>query len=248
LALGGNIGNAKIEGLQEDLNLTDSQYNWCLTVFFFTYSAFEVPSNLMLKHMRPSIWLPIIMVSWGVVMTLMGLVRNFQGLLAARIFLGVTEAGLFPGVAYYLTNWYRREEMQLRQAMFFSAASVAGAFSGLLAYGIGKMDGLAGLHGWQWIFILEGLVTVVVALGAFWMMYDFPDTAEFLSQEERDFVVWRLKFQHNGHGAQVAQEDGFKWKYARDAFLDWQVWLNIILFWSVSCRSEVNPLSGLLQR
>lgn len=96
---GGNIGNAKIEGLQEDLNMTPGQYNWCLTVFFFTYAAFEVPSNLLLKKLRPSRWLPLIMVCWGIVMTLMGLVQSFQGLVVARLFLGVTEAGLFPGVA-----------------------------------------------------------------------------------------------------------------------------------------------------
>lgn len=97
--LGGNIGNAKIEGLQEDLKMTGDEYNWCLTVFFFTYAFFEVPSNLLLKKLRPSIWLPTIMVSWGVVMTLMGIVKNYDGLLVARLFLGVTEAGLFPGVA-----------------------------------------------------------------------------------------------------------------------------------------------------
>jgi predicted MFS family arabinose efflux permease len=97
--LGGNIGNAKIEGLQEDLNMSPDQYNWCLTVFFFTYAAFEVPSNLLLKKLRPSVWLPTIMVAWGIVMTLMGIVQNYHGLLVARIFLGVTEAGLFPGVA-----------------------------------------------------------------------------------------------------------------------------------------------------
>lgn len=96
---GGNIGNAKIEGLQEDLNMSSDEYNWCLTVFFFTYAAFEVPSNLLLKKLRPSVWLPTIMVAWGVVMTLMGIVQNYHGLLIARIFLGVTEAGLFPGVA-----------------------------------------------------------------------------------------------------------------------------------------------------
>lgn len=89
----GNIGNAKIEGLVEDLHMTGPQYNWCLTVFFFTYAAFEVPSNLLLKKLRPSIWLPTIMVAWGTVMTLMGIVQNFEGLLIARIFLGVTEAG-----------------------------------------------------------------------------------------------------------------------------------------------------------
>ena len=75
------------------------QYNLCLTVFFFTYAAFEVPSNLILKKWRPSRWLPTIMVAWGTVMTLMGLVQNYHGLLAARLFLGVAEAGLYPGVA-----------------------------------------------------------------------------------------------------------------------------------------------------
>ena len=156
---GGSIGNAKIEGLAEDLNLTPDQYNWCLTVFFFSYSAFEVPSNLVLKRMRPSRWLAMLMVAWGIVMTLTGIVQNYHGLLIARIFLGVAEAGLFPGVAFYLTQWYCRHEMQLRQALFFSAASVAGAFSGLLAFAIAKMDGVGGLAGWRWIFILEGMAT-----------------------------------------------------------------------------------------
>lgn len=97
--IGGNIGNAKIEGLQEDLGLLSYEYNWCLTAFFFTYAAFEVPSNLLLKKLRPSRWLPSIMVAWGIVMTLMGIVKNYHGLLVARLFLGVTEAGLYPGVA-----------------------------------------------------------------------------------------------------------------------------------------------------
>lgn len=89
--------------------MTADQYNWCLTVFFFTYAAFEVPSNLLLKKLRPSVWLPTIMVAWGLVMTLMGIVKNYHGLLIARIFLGVTEAGLFPGVAVsllYVTCYY----------------------------------------------------------------------------------------------------------------------------------------------
>jgi MFS family permease len=211
----------------------------------------------MLKKVRPSIWLPTIMVAWGIVMTLMGIVHNYVGLLTARIFLGVTEAGLFPGVAYYLTNWYRREEIQLRQAMFFSAASVAGAFSGLLAFAIGKMDGIGGLHGWQWIFILEGtlsywvfccwarmgaderagITTVIVAAFAFIALFDFPGTASFLTEDERAFIVYRLKYQgqtQDRNGDHVAQADSFKWKYVKDAFLDWQIWVNIFVYWGVS--------------
>ncbi|KAK5653413.1 hypothetical protein OQA88_8898 [Cercophora sp. LCS_1] len=237
----GNIGNAKIEGLQETLSMTNDQYNWCLTVFFFTYAAFEVPSNLLLKKLRPSRWLPTIMVAWGIVMTLMGIVQNYTGLLVARIFLGVTEAGLFPGVAYYLTMWYTRSEIQLRQAMFFSAASVAGAFSGLLAFAIAKMDGIGGLEGWRWIFILEGIVTVLVAVGSYWGLEDFPETARFLTEEERAFVVRRLKYQGREKGGEmVAEADEFKWKYVRDAFLDWQIWVNIFVYWGIVC-----PLYGI---
>jgi len=227
--------------------MTSDQYNMCLTVFFFTYAAFEVPSNLLLKKLRPSRWLPTIMVAWGIVMTLMGIVRGYSGLLAARIFLGVTEAGLFPGVAYYLTMWYTRGELQLRQAMFFSAASIAGAFSGLLAFAIAKMDGIGGLEGWRWIFILEGIATVIVALASYFLLYDFPETASFLTEEERAFVVFRLKYQGLADPARkrpeegaveqprhmVAEADEFNWLYVKQAFLDWQIWLNIFVYWGV---------------
>ncbi|KAI0515276.1 major facilitator superfamily domain-containing protein [Xylaria bambusicola] len=241
----GNIGNAKIEGLQEDLNMTDDQYNLCLTVFFFAYAAFEVPSNLLLKKLRPSRWLPSIMVAWGAVLTLMGIVQNFQGLLSTRLFLGVTEAGLYPGCAYYLTMWYCRKELQLRQAMFFSAASVAGAFSGLLAFAIAKLDGLGGLEGWRWIFILEGLATVVVAVAAFFLLYDFPETATFLTEEERAFVIFRLKYQGHTEGKEegnvrVSETEDFEWKYVWAAFKDWQIWVNIFVYWGIVC-----PLYGI---
>ncbi|KAI0160235.1 MFS general substrate transporter [Xylariaceae sp. FL1272] len=230
----GNIGNAKIEGLQEDLQLN---------------AAFEVPSNIMLKRLRPSRWLPFIMVVWGAVVrkTLMGIVQNFQGLLATRLFLGVAEAGLYPGCAYYLTMWYCRREIQQRQAAFFSAASIAGAFSGLLAYAISKLDGVGGLAGWRWISILEGLATVVVACAAFFLLYDFPETATFLTEEERTFVIFRLKFQGQSEEIKeerqhirVAEAEDFQWKYVRDAFTDWQVWVNVIVYWGIVC-----PLYGI---
>lgn len=146
------------------------------------------------------------------------------------------------GVAYYLTMWYCRHEIQFRQALFFSAASVAGAFSGLLAFGISKMDGVGNLEGWRWIFILEGIATVIAAIAAFFLLHDFPETAKFLTDEERAFVVFRLKYQGqsakldgaSGRAAQVAQADEFQWKYVRQAFMDWQIWLNIFVYWGVS--------------
>lgn len=149
---------------------------------------------------------------------------------------------------YYLTMWYCRHEIQLRQAMFFSAASVAGAFSGLLAFAISKMHGVGGLEGWRWIFILEGLVTVVVAILSYFLLYDFPETAGFLTEEERAFVVYRLRYQgqvasmttttSSSEGpvsARVAQSEEFQWKYVWQAFTDWQIYVNIFVYWGVSC-------------
>lgn len=153
----------------------------------------------------------------------MGFVKNFEGLLVARIFLGITEAGLFPGVSFYLTQWYRRYEINFRIALFFSAATAAGAFGGLLARLINEMDGVAGYHGWQWIFILEGIATVVVAAASFWMLYDYPDTAKFLSTEERHFMKARLALDNDGCS------QAFKYKFVKDAFLDWKVW---VVSWS----------------
>ncbi|CAI7647949.1 unnamed protein product [Penicillium bialowiezense] len=237
----GNIGNAKIEGLVDDLHMTGPQYNWTLTVFFFTYCVFELPSNLLLKKLRPSRWLPLIMVAWGIVMTLMGVVHNYSGLLATRLFLGVAEAGLYPGVAYYITLWYPRHRAQFRQAMFFSAASVAGAFSGLLAYAIAKMDGVGGYAGWRWIFILEGLLTVLVALVAPFAIHDSPETATFLTEKERQFVLHSLRIQNSSDSHEmVAKDDKFEWRYVIDAFTDWQIWLGLFMYWGITC-----PLYGI---
>lgn len=160
-------------------------YNIALAVFFPFYVAAEIPSNMMMKRFRPSVWLTIIMVAWAIVMICMGFVQNFGGLVATRIFLGIAEGGLFPGVTYYITMWYRRHECGFRMALFFSAATAAGAFGGLLARGIMEMGpdptvpgsrGVGGYAGWRWIFILEGILTLAVAAVAYWAINDYPRT------------------------------------------------------------------------
>ncbi|KAH7888879.1 major facilitator superfamily domain-containing protein [Phlebopus sp. FC_14] len=192
-----NIGNARVAGMSTDLDLIGFRYNIAAAVFFILYSLAEVPSNIALKLFRPSRWIPTIMIAWGLVMTLMCLVNTYQALIVARVFLGLTEAGLFPGVTYYISLWYPRAEQSKRIAIFFSAATVAGAFGGLLAYGIEKMEGIGGLHGWQWIFCLEGLATMLVAFTAFFFMYDYPETASFLTETERRHVIELLKHDAN---------------------------------------------------
>lgn len=146
-----NIGNAKIDGLLTDLHMSQNQYQASLSIFFISYALFEPLTNVLLKRLRPSIFLPLIMLLWGICMVCMGLVHNFSGLAAARFFLGMFEAGLFPGVNYYLSCWYKRSEFGIRAAVFFSAAALAGSFGGLLAAAIIQMRGVGGKAGWAWL-------------------------------------------------------------------------------------------------
>ncbi|KAJ7586368.1 MFS general substrate transporter [Mycena floridula] len=232
----GNIGNAKIAGLTDQLKLTGNKYNVALTMYFIGYCIFECPANLVLKRFRPRRWLPGITVVWGIIMTLMGLVKTYPQLVGVRTCLGVAEAGLFPGAVYYLSLWYPRHMLQVRIGLFFGAASLAGAFSGLLAFAIGFLNGKGGLEGWSWIFILEGIATVLVGILAFFVLVDFPTTAMFLTPNERAFVIWRKKYDNSS----VGEEEHFEMRHLVSALTDWQVWLHVLIYMSV-----IGPLYGI---
>ena len=151
-----NIGNAKIFGLEDDLGLKGNQYQIAVAALFVPYVLVEIPSNMLLKRFTPSRWLGAITLAWGTVSTLMGLVQNFGGLVSTRVLLGLFEGGLLPGLTVYLTMFYTNKELALRIGYLFVSSALAGACGGLLAYGIGFMDGVSGLSGWRWVFILEG--------------------------------------------------------------------------------------------
>ncbi|CAG8531233.1 3535_t:CDS:2 [Scutellospora calospora] len=131
-----NIGNAKLAHLEHDLNLTGNEYNWSLGIFFVTYVFFEVPSNIILIKIKPSIWISSLMVGWGVVMIVMA----FVSIKYFSSNCGFFEAGLLPGVIFYFTKWYKRSEQTYRVGLFYTGCLMAGAFSGFLAYAIMGMD------------------------------------------------------------------------------------------------------------
>ncbi|KAK0479697.1 MFS general substrate transporter [Armillaria novae-zelandiae] len=229
------IGNARLQGLTTQLHLDGNKFNIAL-VGATPYCILECPANLVLEKFRPSRWLPGITVVWGIVMTLMGLVKNYHQFVGARVCLGAAEAGLFPGVVYYLTLWYPRHQLQVRIGYFFGAASLAGAFSGLLAFAISFMSGTRGLLGWSWIFIIEGSATVAVGLLSFFILVDFPATAKFLTPEERAFVVWKKNYENSS----VGEEEHFSVQHIIQALTDWQVLLHIPIYMSI-----VGPLYGI---
>ncbi|KAK3360338.1 major facilitator superfamily domain-containing protein [Lasiosphaeria hispida] len=224
-----NVGNARIEGLAGDLNMTGNQYLTGLTLYFVGYVIFEIPCNIILKRTTPRFWLPTLTILWGIVATLMGVVQNLAGFFVARFFLGVAESGLFPGVVYYFSMWYKRRERQFRISLFFSAAALAGSFGGILAYGIGFMKGTVWEHGWHWIFILEGLATIVVAVAAYWFIYNYPDTAEFLTDKERKFIRDRL-----ASDSDATHNESFTWENVAKALKDPKCWLYGLSFHTMS--------------
>lgn len=148
-----NIANARLFNLEEDLGMNpDSlQYSTAVVIFFVPYVLFEIPSNVLLKRFKPSVWLSGCMFMFGLMLVVQGLVQNYAGLLTVRFFLGLFETGMFPGCFYLIGMWYRRSEAQKRYSFFFSSTTLAGAFGGLLAAAIGKMQGIRGYSGWRWV-------------------------------------------------------------------------------------------------
>ncbi|KAK7539202.1 pantothenate transporter liz1 [Phyllosticta citricarpa] len=190
-----NIAAARLAGLEEDLGLHGHQYLTAVSILFVGYLLMQVPSNLMLNKIgRPSLYLPVFMVLWGIISTATAACQDFSGLVACRFFLGFVEAAYFPGCLFFLSSWYTRKELGMRTAFLYSGALISGAFSGLISAGVkGGMDGLHGLRAWRWLFIIEGAITVGVGAIAVFIIPDFPRTTKWLSDEERELAVWRLQ-------------------------------------------------------
>ncbi|KAJ7041990.1 major facilitator superfamily domain-containing protein [Mycena alexandri] len=225
-----NIGNAKVAGLLTDLKMTPRQYSIALTVTYVPYIAAELPSNLLLKIVGPNLMLPAMLTLWGVVTTCQGTVKTYGGLLACRFFLGLLEGGVFPGLVLYLSFFYPRLRLQTRIAAFFSAASISGAFGGIMAYGIINLKGKDGHSGWQWIFIIEGAITVLFGLVSFALLPSSPDHARFFNEEEKAYVKSKLK---EDGAIQDEVSDSFSWGEVGKAFTSVHVIIvGIIFFFS----------------
>ncbi|KAF2154031.1 MFS general substrate transporter [Myriangium duriaei CBS 260.36] len=224
-----NVANAKLDGLTTDLHMTGNEYLTGLTLFFIGYIAFEVIWNVILKRIGPKLWLPSITVVWGIITTLQGVVTNMTGFFVIRTFLGIAEGGLFPGVVFFLSQWYKRDERQYRIALFFSAASLAGAFGGILAYGIGFMDGVGGKRGWAWIFIIEGLVTFLIGLAGYWFISDWPSKSKFLTKDETAYIQARLKADSD-----ATNDEAFTWHNVLSCLKDPKCWLYGLVFHTLS--------------
>ncbi|PGH18792.1 hypothetical protein AJ79_00205 [Helicocarpus griseus UAMH5409] len=226
-----NLSAARVAGMHEDLRFDiGERYSIVLLVFFITYFIFEIPSNVILRKVGAARWLSFIALSWGVVILGAGFVKSWAPMIAIRLLLGLFEAGFFPGCMYLISCWYQRYQVQQRIAWFYSLNVIANGFGSLLAYGLIRMEGLGGLRGWRWIFIIEGLITCVLAIMGYFLIIDFPDKLAgfkrpFLSLEDVEIIKARLNRDRSD-----AEHDLFSIKKVFQTLCRWQLWIYSLLF------------------
>ncbi|KAH6953817.1 putative MFS transporter [Ilyonectria sp. MPI-CAGE-AT-0026] len=205
-----NIGNARLAGFEQDLGLTGYDYNIVLSVFYVSYILLEIPSNAACKWIGPGWFIPAISLAFGLCSVFTAFVHNLSQACGVRFLLGAFEAGAFPGIAYYLSRWYRRSELAFRLAMYLVMAPLAGAFGGLLASAILTLDSFGSLTGWRMIFAIEGIITIGLSLIAFITITDRPETARWLTQEEKELAIARIKSERVGTTAVLDKMDKTK--------------------------------------
>lgn len=188
-----NLSQARLGTLEQDLGMTGTDFNLATSILFVGYILMQLPSNLLLTRVRPSIYLGTAMTIWGVISTAQSAAKSFGGLVAARFFLGFAEAPFFPGAIFLMSSWYTRGEMAYRIAWFYSGSSLANAFGGLIGAGVlSNLSGAHGISGWRWLFIIEGTITIGVALLATMILPNYPANTKWLTPEEQAYAQWRL--------------------------------------------------------
>jgi len=212
-----NVGFAQLQ-MKSALGFSDTVYGLGTGIFFIGYFFFEVPSNLILSRTGARVWIARIMITWGVISSAMVIVRTPAEFYALRFLLGVAEAGFFPGVIYYLSRWFPARERASAVSRFMTATAVSGIVGGPLSGALFTLDGVSGLAGWQWIFLAEGIPSIVLGVSTLFFLTDRPEEARWLSAAEREHLEATMRAEmddivRRGHVS------------LRDALLHPTVWL-----------------------
>ncbi|WVQ85841.1 hypothetical protein IAT38_008009 [Cryptococcus sp. DSM 104549] len=186
------IASGKPTNILNELHISTDYYAWTSTIYTIPFILAEIPSNLFFKKQTPRLHVLRIVVLWSIAAGCHAAAQNGAGLLTARFFLGLFEAGLYPGILLHTTFWYRPDELAVRMAILGLLGQFSGILSALIAYGIENIDGHGNLSAWRWMFLIEGIAGIVLAVPIYFFLPDFPDTAKWLSPDERLFLVARL--------------------------------------------------------
>ncbi|KAJ7630906.1 major facilitator superfamily domain-containing protein [Roridomyces roridus] len=187
----GNVGNAKTDGWDKDIHLVGNQYFLLVMIFYVPFCLFGTPISLFVKRYSAARVLPLMMIGFGSMALFAGIAKNFSQIFAIRFFLGIFESAMLPAVVYYLSTFYKRNELASRVGVFYAAASIAGAFSGLIAFGVFHINS-PHYHSWQFLFWIEGGGTILFATFAFFWLPRAPATWSFLTERQKEIARARI--------------------------------------------------------
>jgi len=223
-----NVGYAKLQ-MQADLQLSDLVYGTGAGIFFLGYFIFEVPSNLILQRVGARIWIARIMITWGLISAATMFVTTPMQFYAARLLLGIAEAGFFPGIVLYLTYWFPSAWRTRMFAWFITAMSLSFVVGGPVSGWIMKhMAGVNDWAGWQWLFLIEGVPSVLFGIAVFWLLDNGPRHAKWLTEGEKALLLARLEEERQ---AKIAGGEGSH--SLRDAFGHWKVWVLSLMYFTI---------------
>ncbi|KAL4959777.1 major facilitator superfamily domain-containing protein [Aspergillus stella-maris] len=240
-----NVSNARLAGLQEDLNMSDTVWSAGISTFYVGYLVGQLPGNMIMAKTNPQWFLPITMLLWSSGTICMPAMTNGAGFCAVRFFIGLTEAPFFPALTLLTSSWYTKEESPIRMAIWHAGNTISNIISGFLAAGIlENMDGIGGLHAWQWFFLIEGIVSIVVAAAAFMFLPAWPHNTKFLTDEESEMAQYRVLLSNGGRDETV----GGTWDGLKDAVKDPFTWFFCLMHFSlVTAQSFKDFLPSILQ-
>ncbi|KAG0767996.1 hypothetical protein G6F57_003513 [Rhizopus arrhizus] len=220
-----NIGNATLAGLQVDLSMSSTELSTAISAFFITYIIFEIPSNIILEKTNAANWLSFIMFAWGVATVATAFVKDFSGLLIVRLFLGAAESGYIPGILFLLSKVYTPHEFSIRVSLLLTMATLSGIVSGPLTYLVSLWDGAHGLHGWQYLFITEGIPTILLSIISYFFLFDDLQTVSWLTNEQKELQKKRTEDQ-----AKPSSDRTATITVVCVVLLDWKTWAFGLIF------------------
>ncbi|KAK5084830.1 hypothetical protein LTR05_005909, partial [Lithohypha guttulata] len=225
-------------GMDKDLNFTGNQYSLLILLFYIPFGLLDLPLNLLTKRFSARVTLPSLMVGWGAMALLQCAAKSFAGMLPMRLLLACFEAGFYCGVVFYMTLFYTRGELGFRLAIFFGSALLAAAFSGLISFGVFQIDHNS-IQGWQWLFIIEGGLTVIVGVIAWLWLPARPETAWFLNDAEKQAARARSL-----RDSSKRLDTAFSWQAAFQTWKTWKfaLWMLICFTYPVAFATTSNFL------
>ncbi|CCF38162.1 pantothenate transporter [Colletotrichum higginsianum] len=227
-----NYSNAFISGMQEELELYGNERNLLNTYFNIGIIIGTIPAQMIqLKWVRPSIWIPACELGWSALTIVMASAKNVETLCTLRFFIGLLESCSFPGFASILGSWYGKTQLAKRMALFEQTAAIAGIFSGYLQAGLYTgMNGTAGLSGWRWLFIMDGVISIPIALYGFFALPDLPHNtrAFYLKQEDREYGMQRIQKMGRKPPSDLTL------KGIKEIYTSWQLWAFILPYLMVA--------------